>query len=139
MQLQSFKYMQTEYDTSNGGLDIDDINEREKLLSKYKYSVILECEHNEFESLEKWIKENIDESCIANIYYGKTGYDYGFAEFFVTEKAIEEKLKSVIPNIYTTYANAYPSREICKTNGYGVFITYDPTDKDAIVFIADEN
>lgn len=122
MQLQSFQYMQAEYDTTNDGLDIDDINEREKLLYKYKYSVIVEGEHNEFDSLDKWIKENLDENSIVNIYFGKTGYNYGFAEFFVTEKITEEKLKSVIPNIYTTYADANPARTICKTIGYGFLI-----------------
>jgi len=35
MQVQSFTYMQAEYDTSNGGLDIDDINERENNLIKH--------------------------------------------------------------------------------------------------------
>lgn len=138
MKVQSFQYMQGEYDTSNRGIEIHDLNKRKRLLSKYKYSVIVEGEHNEFDSLDKWIKQNIDETSIENIYYGKTGYDYGFAEFFVTEKCIEEKLRFVIPNIYTIYRDAYPKREICKTNGYGVFNTYDSTNKEAVIYPIDE-
>ncbi len=116
MRVQSFKNMESEYKTDNVGLEVEDLEERKKLLEKYNYSVIVEGEHSEFENLEKWIEQNIAENGIENIYYGKTGYNFGFAEFFTNEKSHEENLNLVVPCIFTVYPNANPSTIICKSN-----------------------
>ena len=67
------------------------------------------------------------------IYYGKTVYDYGFIEYFIFEKEFEERLKFIIPNIYSIYPNAYPSEQISKTNGSNTILEYDSSYKDAII------
>ena len=138
MKVQSFQYMQTIYG-GNRGLEPKDLDDRNKLLTEYKYSVIVEGEHMEFDNLHKWIKQNIDSDKVEDIYYGKTNYDYGFAEFFVSEKIYEEKLSFAVQNIYTVYPDSFPPSKICKTNGSEKDIEYSPSDKNAIVYPADEN
>jgi hypothetical protein len=93
--------MQTVYGGARG-LEHSDLQKREKLLAEYKYSVIVECGHMEYDNLNKWMKQNIQTGPFKEIYYGKTDYDYGFVEFFLTEKIQEEKLRLAVPNIYTT-------------------------------------
>jgi len=125
--------MQTVYG-GNRDLNPDDLDERRKLLDKYKFSVIIEGGHMEFDNLDKWITQNLGTHPIESIYYGKTDYDYGFAEFFLSEKTDEERLRNAVPNIYTTYADSYPPGKICKSNGSGSDIDYLISDTDAIVF-----
>ena len=135
MKVQSFEYMQTVY-CGNRDLEADDLEERKKLLTKYKYSVIVECGHMEYDNLHKWIKQNIQADPIKEIYYGKTDYDYGFVEFFLEEKIQEEKLRLVVPNIYTTWFNG----TISKSDGNSIKdIVYNPADKEAIVYPLDKN
>ena len=137
MRVQSFEYMRTVYG-GNRDLEPDDLQEREKLLTEFKYSVIVECEHMEYDNLHKWIKQNIQTEPIKEIYYGKTDYNYGFVEFFLTEKMQEENLRLTVPNIYTTYPFSNPSGKICKSDGSDNEIEYTPRDKNAIVYSIDE-
>jgi|JI10StandDraft_1071094.scaffolds.fasta_scaffold232642_2 hypothetical protein len=137
MRVQSFEYMRTVYG-GNRDLESDDLQEREKLLTEFKYSVIVECEHMEYDNLHKWIKQNIQTEPIKEIYYGKTDYNYGFVEFFLTEKMQEENLRLTVPNIYTTYPFSNPSGKICKSDGSDNEIEYTPRDKNAIVYSIDE-
>ena len=137
MRIQSYQNMESEYKTENGGLEVDVLAERKKMIEKNKYSVIVEGEHNEFDNLEKWIRQNLNEHGLETIYYGKTGYDYGFAEYFANEKEHQEKLKFIIPNIFTVYPDAIPSRLIRKSDGYDLTVEYDSSDRNAIVFSAD--
>jgi hypothetical protein len=127
--------MQTVY---GDGRDLEpfDLEERNQLFTKYKYSVIIEGGHVEFDNLHTWIKQNISTDPIKEIYYGKTDYDYGFAEFFIADKIDEEKLKFAVRNIYTTYQNG----KICKSDGSSINdIDYTSVDKDAIVYPEDED
>ncbi|MBX7154864.1 MAG: hypothetical protein K1X91_07850 [Bacteriodetes bacterium] len=137
MKVQSFEYMRTIYG-GNRDLEPDDLKEREKLLTEYKYSVIVEGEHMEYDNLHKWMKQNIQTEPVEEIHYGKTDYDYGFVEFFLAEKIQEEKLRLAVPNIYTTYPFSNPPGKICKSDGSDKDIEYTPTDKNAIVYSADE-
>lgn len=134
MKVQSFEQMQTEYSRGSRGLEMDDLEERKALLSQYAYSVIVEGEYAEFENLETWISETIGKNRIESMYYGKTGYDYGFAEFFVPGKTDEELLIRVIPDIYTIYSHAYPSALICRSDGYDTHISYDLSNKNALIY-----
>lgn len=135
MKVQSFEYMRTVYG-GNRDLESEDLAERSKLLSQYKYSVIIEGSHVEFDNLNSWVKENISAEPLKEIYYGKTDYDYGFAEFFVNEKSHEEKLKFAAKNIYTTWQNG----TISKSDGTSISdVPYSPDDKDAIVYPAEED
>lgn len=137
MKVQSFEYMQTQYG-GNRGLELDDLEERKKLLTEYKYSVIVECGHMEYDNLHKWIKQNIQTDPIKEIHYGKIDYDYGFVEFFLPEKIQETKLRLTVPNIYTTYPFSNPPGRILKSDGSDKDIEYDPNDKVAIVYPADK-
>ena len=108
-------------------------NEREQLLSKYKYSIIVEGEFTELENLEKWVEKNIDTESLEPIYYDKTDYNYCFVEYFFSTESNELKIQNVIPRIFSTYPNAYPSPSICRTNGSGEFIEYNSEMLDAII------
>jgi hypothetical protein len=130
MKVQSFEYMQTVYG-GNRDLEPDDLKGRQGLLTKYKYSVIIEGSHVEFDNLNSWIKQNINADPLKEIYYGKTDYDCGFAEYFVNEKIHEEKLKFAVKNIYTTWGNG----TISKSEGSSISdVPYSSNDKDAIVY-----
>ena len=106
------------------------------MLTKYRHSVIVEGSHLEFDNLNTWIKQNISVTPLKEIYYGKTGYDYGFAEFFINEKIDEEKLIFAVKNIYTTWGNG----TISKTDGSGISdVPYSQDDQGAIVYPYDQN
>lgn len=137
MKVQSFEYMQTQYG-GNRDLELDDLEDRKKLLTEYKYSVIVECGHMEYDNLHKWMKHNIQIDPVKEIYYGKIDYDYGFVEFFLLEKAQETKLRLAVPNIYTTYPFSNPPGKIFKSDGSDKVIEFDPNDTEAIVYPADK-
>lgn len=137
MKVQSFQHMLTVY-KGNIALESADLIERKNLLSKFPYSVIVECGHLEYDNLHKWIRENLQTDAVKEIYYGKTDYDYGFVEIFLIEKAQEEKLKLAVPNIYTTYPFSGPLGKICRSEGSDKLIEYTPADKNAIVYPAND-
>jgi hypothetical protein len=135
MKVQSFENMRAIYREINDLKSVDR-SERNELLKQFKYSVIIEGSHIEFDNLNTWLKQNVSEHPLKEIFYGKIDYDYGFAEFFVNEKIEEEKLKFAAKNIYTTWANA----TISKSDGSWISdVPYSPDDKDAIVYPYDEN
>lgn len=135
MKVQSFENMRKVY-SDNNDLDIIDLKERKELLTKFKYSVIIEGSHIEFDNLNDWIRQNISTEPLKEIYYGKTDYDYGFAEYFVNEKIDEEKLTFAVKNIYTTWGNG----TISKSDGSSITdILYSSDNKDAIIYPYDEN
>ncbi len=123
--------MLEEYQT--GELDSDDLNKREQLKTSFPYTVILEAGFLELDSLNEWIKLNFEENSFEWIFYGKTGYDFGFAEYFGSQESEIKKLKNAIPNIYTTYPDSYPPNQISKTNGYDEWIEYSQEDQNAII------
>jgi hypothetical protein len=132
MKLQSFQQMLLEYEITQ--LEVDDENSRVEMLLKYPYSVILEGGYLELDNLNKWIEINIGSDSIKWLVYGKTGYDYGFAEYFFANEIDAKRVTEVIPHIYTIYSNSYPPNRTVKSNGYDEDIVYDPQDKNAIVF-----
>jgi len=142
MKIQSFQKMQAEYLTTSRGLEVEDLEERKKILERYRFSVIVEGNYDELSNLQKWIEQNLNKEIYDYIYYGKTEYDYGFVEYFVSEKEQEVKLKSIVPNIFTThtttYPDGYPTMVICKSDGYGINIKYESSHKDGIVFPEEE-
>jgi len=135
MKVRSFQEMLIEYNITD--LDSDDKKEREKTLSKLKYSVIVEGEWTEFDNLDKWVKNNLNIDTITDLFYGKTDYDYGFREIFFEREECATKLTNVIPNIYTIYPKSNIPNDICKSDGYQKSVNYDPVFKDAIVFHAE--
>lgn len=133
MRIQSFKNMESEYKTTRRGLESDDLEERKLLLDKYKFSIIVEGEYSEIDNLENWIGQNIREDHFESIYYGKTTYNYGFVEYFFSDKEFGRKLKFIVPNIFTIYPNAYPSQKILKTDGCDNILEFNSSNKDAII------
>lgn len=140
MRVRTHEELLKEYDPKLGGrgLDADDVNERDVLLLNHQYSVIVEGDFRELENLEKWIKTNIDENSLPQIWYGKTDYDYGFVEYFLKEEKDATALHLIVPNIYTEYLYANPPR-ISKTNGAQAEIIYDSQNKEAVVFRNEKN
>ena len=116
------------------GNDLDSYkNERELLLSKYNYSIILEGEFTELENLESWIYENIDINEIESIYYDKIDYNYCFVEYFFSSEINALKTQDVIPMIFSTYHNAHSLPITLRTNGIGEFIEYKDSMQNVIV------
>lgn len=130
MRVLSFIELKEEYDQAHG-LDLEDVNERNLLLIQFPNSVIVECDWLEFENLEKWTKENIDELPLNEIGYGKTGYDFGCFEYFFKSKINAEKFAAAIPKIYSSWSH---SGKVYKSNGYENNILYDPVELNAIVY-----
>lgn len=137
MKLINYTQLLKEY---NGFYDLskNELPQRENVLNQKPFSVILEGEHNEFDSLDAWIRSNIHDKELEFIYYGKTDYDYGCAEYFSSKESDINKLKKVIPNIYTLYPDAKPSIQISKTDGSGKWIEYNLKDKYGIIINLNE-
>lgn len=130
MKISSFQDMLLEYGISD--LDPDDNIARKEMLSQYKYTVILEGEFMEFDNLEKWIKINFNKDSVISLFYGKTGYNYGFAEYFFEDQNQALSATKAIPNIYTFYPSSHKPNHICRSDGYGKEVEYSAEDKDAI-------
>lgn len=131
MRIRSFQEMLLEYNIPE--LEPDDKLERNKMLSKHSYSIILEGEYMELDNLAKWITINVGKDAIRFLFYGKVGYNYCFGEyFFDNEKQVLEVAKA-IPNIYTLYPASIKRNHICKSDGYEVEVGYEPENKDAIL------
>lgn len=120
-------------------LEFSDNTSRDELLSVYPYTVILEGGFMEFDSLNKWIEINLGSDSIQWLVYGKTGYDYGFAEYFFRNEFVAQKVSKVVSNIYTVYPNSYPPNRTTKSNGYDQEIIYNSMDKNAIIFRSESN
>lgn len=119
MRSRTFEEMQHEYITDSRFEE--DIPERNEMLSKFNYSIIIEGGYLELFELEAWIKLNIGEGFINNIYYPKTGYDFLFSEYFFIDEGNVNKVYQALPDIYTYY----PSGRKFKSDGYHNFIDYE--------------
>lgn len=131
MRIQSFQQMLLEYSIDQ--LETDDINDRKERLITHRYSVIIEGGFMEFDSLNKWIEINLGQESINWLFYGKTGYDFGFAEYFFTEELHVKTVTEIVPRIYTIYPHSSPPNLTEKSNGYDENIVYDPKDEKAIL------
>ncbi len=137
MRIETYENMLNQYKKDGLSLKytIELLQERIEYLSKFSYSVIVEGNHDEFDSLDQWmennswVKDKIKIVSFENLYYGKTGYDYGFGEFFMNDKILFNSLCKAIPNIYTCFPVS-----ISKTDGYGNFIDLDPEYKQALIY-----
>lgn len=125
--------MEIVYKTHSLGLDDDNLESRLELIKKFPFSVVIEGDFVEFDNLDKWVKMHFYSNMFTSIYYGKTDYNFGYAEYFFKKNEAVEKVKNAIPNFYSTYFHAYPSAKICKSNGYYESIDYDPKDTKAII------
>lgn len=133
MRIFTFNEMEKVYKTHSLGLDDDNLESRLELIKKFPFSVVIEGDFIEFDNLDKWVKMHFYSNMFTSIYYGKTDYNFGYAEYFFKKNEAVEKVKNAIPNFYSTYFHAYPSAKICKSNGYYESIDYDPKDTKAII------
>ena len=114
-------------------LESDDKMSRAERLSQHKYSIIVEGGFMEFDNLELWMKTNFRVHSADWLFYGKIGYDFGFAEYFFNEEAHALEAARAVPNVYTTFAYWLRPNRICKSDGLDNWVDYDPTNKDAMV------
>ena len=103
------------------------------------FSVIFEGTHLELDSLDEWIKTNLIGSNFDFLYYSKTDYDYGFAEYFGASEANIIELTKIIPNIYTIFPDSLEPNVACKTFGSGNWIEYSPQAVDGIIMRLKKN
>jgi hypothetical protein len=94
--------------------------QREKYGSMFSRSVIIEGAFPEYDMAEKWLTENVGPksgTTWRDIWFGKTGYDYGFWEFFFKEKDFYSKFLKEVPKFY-----GIGPKGKWKTEGYNNFI-----------------
>jgi hypothetical protein len=95
--------------------------DRNELLKKYAYSVMVEASYLEIDTAEKWLETNVglkQDSWDWAFYY-KLAYDYGYAEFFFKERTHKEIFIKEIPEFYGVWpANGKKFR----TNGWDEFL-----------------
>ena len=118
MRIHSFQDILKEY---GNDIESDDLNERQEKLVTQKYSVIVEGNFFEYENAEKWIKANLNVVTINFIFYGKTGYDFGFMEYFFNTEFDSEQFKNKVPDIYTNF----PDGSCSKSDGYHKYIDFN--------------
>ncbi len=118
-------------------LELNELNidqpERNQMLQNGPFSIIIEAGHMELDSLNEWIRLNLNPNALKWLYYGKTGYDYGFIEYFGANKEDVLKTSKVIHRIFTVFSYSSPPNQISRTDGYNNWIDYEVDDKDAIV------
>jgi len=110
-----------------------DYSERNQMLQNYPFSIIIEAGHMELDSLNEWIRLNLNPNALKWLYYGKTGYDYGFIEYFGAKEEEVLKTSKVIHCIYTVYPESSPPNQISRTDGYNNWIDYEAHNKEALV------
>nr|WP_294858428.1 hypothetical protein [uncultured Fluviicola sp.] len=134
MRSQSFRELISAYKEIARDMDQSDLNERTNFLEELPFSLIIEGEYSEFENLEKWILQYLPQINYERIYYGKTDYDFGFVEYFLSDENSLQLLEQAVPLIFTTYPLALIPHTILRSDGCGIDIRYDPSMTDAIVY-----
>ena len=132
MRVQSFDEMLLEYNINK--LDTDDQEQRIEKLKNFPFSVIVEGGHRELENLEKWMTFTLEKKMIESLYYGKTGYDFGFAEYFFVDSISMENTIHAVPRIYTIYPHSLTPNKACRSLGYENEEVHDANDKTALIF-----
>lgn len=138
MRVRTYIELTQAYNFTTHGLGADDITNRNVLLERYNYSVIVEGEYMELENLEKWANENVNEVSVNQIWYGKTDYNFGLVEFFFEKEESANDFSAAAPLIYTTYPHSYPPGLICRSDGENNYVLYDSKEGTAIVFSSKE-
>lgn len=132
MRVHTYQQMLAEYEITE--LEPDDKYSREEMLVQFPYSVILEGGFMELDNLDKWIVLHIGSDLIKSLLYGKTGYNYCFAEYFFAEESHAMEVSKVISHIYTYYPYSTKPDQAVRSNGYNDEVVYDPRDQQAIIF-----
>ncbi len=131
MRVQTFEQMMSEYGITE--LDADHEISRDNALMVCPYTVIVEGDFMEFDNLNIWIGTYLGTDKLYSLFYYKTGYNFGFTEYFFTDGTDAIKVAEVVPHIYTRYPQPNPPDLTIKSNGYNEQVAYDPQDQLAIV------
>lgn len=135
MRVVTFQQLQTEYDTAHLREGYEE--KRKEMFEKYPFSVLLEGGYHETDGLEKWIKLNLGADQVNELFLIKTGYDYGFSEYFFADRLSAEKVTAIIPHIYIRYNHEDdPACGAFRTAGREKQVEVHPWDPNAIVFDA---
>ena len=82
--------------------------EREELIVRYPYSVVVEGAFLEYNSLKHWTDEQFgpeNSPVWTSLWYGKTDYDYGYREYFFSRQADLQLLIQHIPLVHGIFAH----------------------------------
>lgn len=120
-------------------LDPDDESERQEKLTTLPFSVIVEGSHDELESLEKWMGLTFDKEAVSYLYHGKTGYDFGFAEYFFDDVVKKSTIVDAVPRMYLVWPDPPKPDKVWRSLGYYDEEIADPNDKTAIILYLDTN
>lgn len=111
---------------------------RKEMFEKYPFSVLVEGGYQETDGLEKWIAANIGADQINWLFHIKTGYDFGFTEFFFTDQQAAARVSHIVPHIYIKYDHEDdPFCSAFRTAGPEKQIKMDLQDPNAIVYDAE--
>lgn len=99
--------------------DKEDGIKRQKIIKSFPYPFIAEGVYLEYETASKWClkKFGAKEAKWTDLWYGKTGYDYGFWEFFFKNEQDAESFKKAVNDFYVETAKGK-----WKTEGYNKYI-----------------
>ncbi|MGN6419083.1 MAG: hypothetical protein ACTHMC_16415 [Pseudobacter sp.] len=137
MKIYSFDLFLTEHAPGNYAEEYK--TRRNEMLGKFPFSVLLDGAYFETDSLEKWINLHLGPGQINALFYIKTGYDFGFSEYFFQDEANAAAVRNAVPNIYTRHRHSDdPPDIISKSDGYESFVDYDPTNPNSIVIDVDD-
>lgn len=114
-------------------IDEQDLYQRNQILRKHSFSIVIEAEHLELDSLNEWIRINFPPNSFNWLYYGKLGYNYGIAEYFGLKENQINELTKVIPKIFTIYPNSNPPNKTLRSIGIYEDEIYNPQNKEAII------
>lgn len=104
MKLSTFEELLEEYSSFEDDSGLEDIRSiRNEMIAVLPHSLIVEGSFLEWDNLERWLDRQFGpevDSVWNSIFYGKTGYDYGYWEFFFSSTLDSELLIKTIPTIY---------------------------------------
>lgn len=104
MKLSTFEELLEEYRSFEDDPGLDDIRSvRSEMIAVLPHSLIVEGSFLEWDNLERWLDRQFgpeNGSVWKSVFYGKTGYDYGYWEFFFSSTIDLELLIKTIPTIY---------------------------------------
>jgi len=109
--------------------------DREIFFAILPYSLIVEGCFLEWDNLELWLTKNFEKENNTKwrgLFHGKSGYDYGFFEFFFANLKDKELLVKQIPFVYG-YVQDYGKKKDklkFRTEGYDTHIDIFDRDED---------
>lgn len=86
------------------------LSERDGLIFKYPFSVLVTADYTEIENAEKWCKDNVSQW--TKLWYGKTDYDYGYMEFLFNKEEDKSKFKNIVEELVIEYQSGLRGKTV---------------------------